>query len=75
MKKHNGSSGFHWHNGGTTHPYLKTHFPIFVTLWISSSIHHITFKVDYKVSSSGVQHRAPGRGSQAIEGKKNYGTK
>jgi hypothetical protein len=56
-------------------PYFIKKFSIFGTLWISSSIHHISLERDYKGSRSEGPHRAPTRGSKNIEGKIGYGTK
>jgi hypothetical protein len=49
-------------------PYFIKKFPISGTLWISSSIHHITLGREYKGSSSGETHREPTRSPQTIEG-------
>jgi hypothetical protein len=56
-------------------PYFIKNVPIFGTLWISSSIHHITLEGDYKGSRSGGPHRSSTRGSQTIEGQLGYGVK
>jgi hypothetical protein len=48
---------------------------IYDTLWISSSIHHITLEREYKGSSSGGPHREPTRGPKIVEGQLGYGTK
>jgi hypothetical protein len=56
-------------------PYFIKNVPIYDTLWISSSIHHITLERDYKGSSNGVPHTEPTRGSPTIEGQLGYGTK
>ena len=56
-------------------PYFIKNVPIFGTLWISSSIHHISLERDYKGLGRGGPHRAPTRGSQTIEGQLGYGTK
>jgi hypothetical protein len=55
--------------------YFIKNVPIYGTLWISSSIHHITLERDCKGSGSGGSHREPIRGSQTIEGQLGYGTK
>jgi hypothetical protein len=55
-------------------PYFIKNVPISSTLWISSSIHHITIERDYKGSSSGGPHREPIGCSQTIEGKLGYDT-
>ena len=47
--------------------YLIKNVPISSTLWISSSIHHISFERDYKGSSSGGVHRESARGSQLLK--------
>jgi hypothetical protein len=49
-------------------PNFIKNVPIYGTLWISSSIHHITLEMDNKGSRSGGPHKAPTRGSQTIEG-------
>jgi hypothetical protein len=56
-------------------PYFIKNVSISITLWISSSIHHITLEKDCKGSSSGGPHKVPKRGSQTIEGQLGYGTK
>jgi hypothetical protein len=56
-------------------PYFIKNVPIFGTLWISPSIHHITLESDYKGLGSGGPHRTPTRGSQTIEGQLGYDTK
>jgi hypothetical protein len=56
-------------------PYFIKNVLVSGTLWISSSIHHITLQRDYKVSSSGGPHREPTRGYQTIEEQLGYGTK
>jgi len=55
-------------------PYLIKNVTIYGTLWISSSIHHITPKRDYKGSSNSGPHMAP-TSSQTIESQLGYGTK
>jgi hypothetical protein len=56
-------------------PYFIKNVPIYGTLWISSSIHYMTFETECKGSSSGGPHRVPTRGFQTIEGQFGYGTK
>jgi hypothetical protein len=56
-------------------PYFIKNVPISGTLWISSSIHHITLEREYKGSSSGRPHREPTRGPKNVEGQLDYGTK
>jgi hypothetical protein len=56
-------------------PYFIKNFPIHVTLWISSSIHHITLEMKYKGSRSGGPHRDPTSDPKTIEGQIGYGTK
>jgi hypothetical protein len=56
-------------------PYFKIKVPTSGKLWISSSIHHISIKREYKGSGSGGPHREPTRGSQTIEGKFSYDRK
>jgi hypothetical protein len=56
-------------------PYLIKNVPIYGTLWISSSIHHITFERERDGSSNGGPHKAPTRGSQTIEGQLVYNLK
>lgn len=76
IRKDNGLSGFSWQNGGTTHPsILIKNVSICGTLWISSSIHHITLKSDYKDSSSGGPYRVLTRCSKTIERQLGYSTK
>jgi hypothetical protein len=48
-------------------PYFIKNVPIYGTLWLSSSIHHITLERESEGSSSGGPHRAPTRGSPTIE--------
>jgi len=45
-------------------PYFIKNVTIYGTLWISSSIYHITLESDYKDSSSRGPHPTPIRGSQ-----------
>jgi hypothetical protein len=49
-------------------PYFIKNVPIYGTLWISSSIHHITLEREYKGSSSGGLDKEPTRGSKNIQG-------
>jgi hypothetical protein len=56
-------------------PYFIKNVAISRTLWISSSIHHITLERDCKGSSSRGPHGEPTRGSQNIEEQLGYGTK
>jgi hypothetical protein len=56
-------------------PYFIKNVLISSTLWISSSIHHISFESDCKGLGSGGPHGAPIRGSQTNEGQFGYGTK
>jgi hypothetical protein len=55
--------------------YFIKKFPIYGTLWISSSIHHITLERESEGSRNGGPHRAPTSGSQTIKGKLGYNTK
>jgi hypothetical protein len=56
-------------------PYFIKSVSISDTLWISSSIHHITLERDYKGSGSGGPHRSPTRISYTIEGQLGYDAK
>jgi hypothetical protein len=56
-------------------PYFIKNVPISGTLWISSSIHCITFEREYKGSINGGPHREPTSVPQTIEGQLGYGTK
>jgi hypothetical protein len=56
-------------------PHFIKNIPISGTLWISSSIHHITLEMKYKGSRSGGPHREPTRDPKTVEGQLGYGTK
>ena len=56
-------------------PYFIKNVPISSTLWISSSIHHITLEMEYKGSISGGPHREQAIFPQTIEGQLGYDTK
>jgi hypothetical protein len=55
--------------------YFIKKIPFHVTLWISSSIHHITLEMKYKGSSSGGPHRDPTSDPKTIDAQIGYGTK
>jgi hypothetical protein len=56
-------------------PYFIKNVPIYSTLWMSLSIHHITLEREYKGSNSGGPHREPTIGPKIVEGKLGYDTK
>jgi hypothetical protein len=55
--------------------YFIKKFPIYGTLCLSFSIHHITLERERKGSSSGGLHRSLIRGYPSIEGQLGYNTK